>query len=49
MGKDGISYLIEIKKQGITTPLMDGYEKTILSSLNVGSFKVALDVCRTKK
>lgn len=49
MGKDGISYLIDIKKQGIITPLMDGYEKTILSLLNVGSLNQALDICRTMK
>jgi len=49
MGKDGISYLIDIKKQGITTPLIDGYEKEILNSLNVGSLNEALDACREKK
>jgi len=47
--KDGISYLIDIKKQGITTPLIDEYEKEVLKSLNVGSLNEALDVCRGKK
>lgn len=49
MGKDGISYLIGIKKQGITTPLIDGYEKEILNSLNVGNLNEALDACRERK
>jgi cation transport regulator ChaC len=49
IGKDGISYLIDTKKQEITTPLAEGYEKAILSSLSVESLNEALDVCREKK
>lgn len=49
VGKDGISYLIDLKKQGIITPLMNGYEKAILSSLNVGSLEEAIDICKARK
>ncbi|MBT3021675.1 MAG: hypothetical protein KUF77_06035 [Candidatus Thiodiazotropha sp. (ex Lucina aurantia)] len=49
MGKDGISYLMDITKQGITTPLAGGYEKAILGSLRVESLNEALDVCREMK
>jgi hypothetical protein len=45
-GKDGISYLISVKEQGITTPLMPGYENEILQSTGASSLEDALSRCR---
>lgn len=45
-GKDGISYLISLKRQGISTPLMPVYESEILRLLNAKSLEAALRRCR---
>lgn len=45
-GKDGISYLISLKRQGISTPLMSAYESGILRLLNAKSLEAALGKCR---
>lgn len=44
-GKDGISYLISLKRHGISTPLMPGYESEILRLMNVVSLEAALGEC----
>lgn len=45
-GRDGISYLISLKRQGITTPLMPAYECEILRLANALSLEDALGKCR---
>lgn len=45
-GKDGISYLISMKRHGISTPLMPAYESEILRLMNALSLEVALGQCR---
>lgn len=45
-GKDGISYLISVKRQGISTPLMPGYEKEILRKTSASGLDDALSRCR---
>ncbi len=40
-GKDGISYLISLKRQSIVTPLMEEYEKQILFMLKASSLEEA--------
>lgn len=47
-GKDGISYLMLVKRQKIMTPLMGEYENEILSQLDVSSLEEALSFCRAK-
>lgn len=43
-GKDGISYLMSVKRQNISTPLMSDYEKQILILTSVSSLEEALEV-----
>ena len=45
-GIDGISYLISVKRQGISTPLMHGYENEILRKTGASSLEDALSRCR---
>lgn len=45
-GKDGISYLLSVKRQGISTPLMQGYESEILRKTSASSLEDALSRCR---
>jgi hypothetical protein len=45
-GKDGISYLISLKRHGISTPLMPAYESEILRLMNAVSLDTALGKCR---
>ena len=45
-GKDGISYLISVKRQGISTPLMPDYESEILRRTGASSLDDALVLCR---
>jgi len=40
--KDGISYLISVKRQSITTPLMEAYEKEILNKMDCDTLENAL-------
>ena len=40
-GKDGISYLISVKSQGIETPLINEYEANILQKLDVETLEEA--------
>jgi cation transport regulator ChaC len=47
-GKDGISYLIALKKQSIKTPLMPQYEEEILKSVGASSLSEALNLVRKK-
>lgn len=47
-GKDGISYLISVKRQGISTPLMPGYENEILRKTRASSLEDALSRCRDR-
>ena len=44
--RDGISYLINAKKQGIHTPLMPEYEKEILRKVGTKSLEDAYAKCR---
>jgi cation transport regulator ChaC len=44
-GKDGISYLISLKRHGISTPLMPAYESEILRLMNATSLEAALGKC----
>jgi cation transport regulator ChaC len=46
--KDGISYLITLKKHGIVTPLMPAYEQAILKKTNTRSLEDALVMIRNK-
>ena len=45
-GKDGISYLLSVKRQEISTPLMQEYEKEILRKTGTSSLEDALSRCR---
>lgn len=45
-GRDGISYLMNARSAGISTPLSDAYETEILSVTNTPSLKDALKACR---
>lgn len=45
-GKDGISYLISVKRQGIRTPLMASYERAILDQVGAQSLEEALSKLR---
>lgn len=45
-GKDGISYLIDAKRNGIRTPLMDGYEREILRQTGTQTLEDALRFAR---
>ncbi len=45
-GKDGVSYLIFLKRHGISTPLMPAYESEILRLMNAVSLEAALGKCR---
>ncbi|MGD8176910.1 hypothetical protein [Marinimicrobium sp. ARAG 43.8] len=47
-GKDGISYLLSVKRQGISTPLMKEYENEILQKTNTSSLEGALRWCCEK-
>jgi len=40
--KDGISYLMSVKGQGIITPLMEAYEKEILNKMDCDTLENAL-------
>ena len=44
---DGISYLISVKKHGIQTPLMPGYEATILQKAKAQTLEEAYDKTRS--
>lgn len=41
-GKDGTSYLISVKRQGISTPLMPDYEKAVLQKTSTSNLEDAL-------
>lgn len=41
-GRDGISYLISLKRQGIVTPLMPAYERAILETTGAATLEDAL-------
>lgn len=41
-GRDGISYLINAKKNGITTPLSDAYKKQIIDRVGAATLEEAL-------
>lgn len=45
-GKDGISYLLSVKRQGNSTPLMPGYESEILRKTGSSNLTDALSRCR---
>ena len=47
-GKDGISYLLSVKRQGISTPLIQGYESEILRKTGASSLEDALSRCRER-
>lgn len=47
-GKDGISYLMSLKRKKIVTPLMAEYEAEILKSVGVSSLAEALKLLRAK-
>lgn len=47
-GKDGISYLLSVKRQGISTPLLQGYESEILRKTGTSSLEGALSECRER-
>jgi cation transport regulator ChaC len=48
-GKDGISYLIDLKKQNINTPLMSRYEEEVLKLVGASSLSEALNIVQTNK
>ena len=45
-GRDGISYLMSLKRQGIVTPLMGAYEHAILKKTSAASLEDALNGLR---
>jgi hypothetical protein len=47
-GKDGISYLLSLKRQGVQTPLMPEYESAILRLSGAPTLEAALDEIRTQ-
>ncbi len=47
LGKDGISYLISLKRQNIETPLMADYEAEVLRMLDASTLQDALAQART--
>jgi hypothetical protein len=47
-GTDGINYLVSVKRQGISTPLIQMYEESILKILNFDSLEDALLKIRDK-
>lgn len=47
-GKDGISYLISLKRQKIETPLMAQYEAEILNTVGASSLQDALKLVRMR-
>ncbi len=44
---DGISYLISVKRQGISTPLMKSYEIEIIKKTNCEDLESALIACKS--
>jgi hypothetical protein len=48
-GQDGISYLVDAKKNGIQTPLMPAYEKEILKIIGAESLEHALSILRLQR
>ena len=48
-GKDGISYLIAAKANGIATALSPAYEAELLARLNAGTLDAALEAARNAK
>jgi hypothetical protein len=46
-GEDGITYLIDAKKQGIATPLLPAYEAAVLRRLAVSSLEQAWATARS--
>jgi hypothetical protein len=48
-GKDGINYLISVKRQGISTPLMPSYEREILRKTGTSNLEYALSRCRESR
>ncbi|MDH3287761.1 MAG: hypothetical protein OEP48_08590 [Betaproteobacteria bacterium] len=47
-GRDGISYLISLKRSGIMTPLMPAYEEAVLRSTGTTSLEDALAAIRIR-
>lgn len=45
-GRDGISYLLSLKRQGIVTPLMAAYERAVLDRTSAASLDEALTAVR---
>ncbi len=45
-GKDGITYLANAKKNGIITPLTEGYERAVLQLTGAADLLAALEVAR---
>ena len=43
-GKDGINYLLSLKRQGVVTPLMEEYEKEILTQTETNSLEEAINI-----
>ena len=41
-GRDGINYLIDVKRSGVQTPLMNAYEKQILTIMGASTLEEAL-------
>jgi hypothetical protein len=46
--RDGISYLISLKRQGIVTPLMPAYEQAVLERTRAASLEAALAALRIR-
>ena len=46
IGRDGITYLLSIEKQGIKTPLMQQYKKEILKITGTSSLTEVLEKMR---
>lgn len=48
-GRDGISYLINAKRNGIKTPLMSEYEREILQKVHANTLEEALEILQKKR
>lgn len=48
-GKNGINYLLSLKRQGVTTPLMEEYEKEILAQTKTSSLEEAIKLLQKRQ
>ncbi len=48
IGRDGITYLMDVKRNGVETPLIPNYEREILRLTGADTFENARDFCRVR-